>query len=522
MSVRHPARSVVVLATLAALACGLVDPAPAAAADTTPPTAAAPTAVPRVGAAVARTTPFTIAWPAATDHGGTGIAAYQLRRRVDGGSWERVALPRPTARSVSVGLLPPHDYEFAVRAVDRAGNRGAWVSGPAFRQRRLTESTFDLKRSAGWATRTSSAFLGGAALRSGTAGATATLRFTGSQVAWIASRGASRGTAEVRVDGVRVATVDLHRPATAHRVVVFRYAWARPGPHVLTIRVVGTAGHPYVEVDGFAVVDEPPADPTLVGAGDVTYCGASGDERTAALLDRIPGRIFVAGDVAYPDGTARQLAECYGPSWGRWRLRTSPVPGNHDYRSAGARPYFAFFGARAGPAGTGWYAYDLGTWRVYGLNSNCAAVGGCGAGSEQERWLRADLAAHPRACVAAVWHHPLFSSGTHGASPEVRSLWQALEDAGAELVLNGHDHDYERFAPQTAAGAAAASGIREFVVGTGGAPLRPFDTIVANSERRSSAAFGVLRLTLRDGGYDWEFVPVAGATFTDRGSAACH
>jgi hypothetical protein len=508
--------------TALALATGSGGAVSARAPDTLPPVTAPPTATPRLGAAVGALTPFTIAWPAAVDPGGSGVAAYQLRQRVDGGSWERVRLTSTTARSIVLRLRPPHDIRLAVRAVDRAGNVGAWAEAPAFRQRLLGETTPGLVPSSGWTLRASHDDLGGRALRSGLPGATATFSFTGSRVAWIARRGPNRGTAVVSIDGTRVAAVDLHRAVVRHRRIVFRWAWPASGPHTLTIRVAGTAGHPYVDVDGFVVADEPPGDPVLVGAGDVTHCSLTGDTKTAALLDRIAGTVFVAGDVAYPDGTAAQLRDCYGPTWGRWRLRTHPVPGNHDYRKAGAAPYYAYFGSRAGPAGVGWYAYDLGAWRVYGLNSNCAEVGGCGPGSEQERWLRADLAANPRRCVAAVWHHPLFSSGYHGGNAEVRPLWRALEEAGAEIVLAGHDHDYERFAPQTAAGATAPSGIREFVVGTGGAALRPFDAILPNSERRSASSHGVLKLTLRADGYDWAFVPVAGSVFTDAGSGSCH
>ncbi len=199
------------------------------------------------------------------------------------------------------------------------------------------------------------------------------------------------------------------------------------------------------------------------------------------------------------------------------------MPGNHEYQSARAAPYFAYFGWRAGTPGKGWYAYDVGTWRVYSLNSNCASVGGCGPGSAQETWLRADLAANPRLCVAAVWHHPLFSSGLHGNSAATRPLWQALYEAGADVVLNGHDHDYERFAPQRPDGRAdPATGIREFVVGTGGKGLRSFGTVRANSQRRKSTVLGVLKLELKSSSYTWRFVPASGSSWTDTGSADCH
>ena len=387
--------------------------------------------------------------------------------------------------------------------------------------RRVGETTSGLSTTGPWRLRENGAYLGGRALGSGVTGATATFAFTGSRVAWIATRAANRGRAEIAIDGVPLTTVDLDNAATQYRRLVFEHGWPSSGAHTMRITVLGTAGHPYVDIDGLVVVDPPAIDPVLVGAGDIAVCGLTGDSRTAALLDGIAGRVFAAGDLAYPDGTTGQFRDCYGPTWGRWRSRTSPAPGNHEYHTAGAAPYYAYFGSRAGSAGSGWYAYDLGTWRIYVLNSNCGTVG-CGATSPQVTWLRADLAANPRECVAAVWHHPRFSSGQHGNNPAVAELWRALEAAGAELVLTGHDHDYERFAPQTGDRVPDADGIREFVIGTGGAALRPFGSRKLNSERRSSTTFGVLKLTLREGSYDWAFVPVAGGTLRDSGTAACH
>ncbi len=268
----------------------------------------------------------------------------------------------------------------------------------------------------------------------------------------------------------------------------------------------------------------PPAaagDPVLVGAGDIGECG-SGPKGTADLLDLIPGTVFTAGDNAYPDGTAVELQRCYAPTWGRHLARTHPAAGNHDYRAPNASPYFAYFGAAAGPPLRGYYSYDIGAWHIIVMNSNCSEVGGCQAGSAQEKWLREDLAAHPGRCTAAIWHHPRFSSGTHGGSRLMQDAWKALLDAGADFVVNGHDHDYERFATQDSAGAATSRGIREFVAGTGGADLRSFShPPVANSEVRNSATHGVLKFTLHATSYDWEFIPSDGA-FTDSGSSPCH
>ena len=267
---------------------------------------------------------------------------------------------------------------------------------------------------------------------------------------------------------------------------------------------------------------EAPQAAVLVGAGDIASCGGSGDERTAALLDRIAGTIFTAGDNVYPDGTASEFAQCYDPTWGRHRERTRPSPGNHDYHTEGASSYFDYFGAAAGERDKGYYSYDLGAWHVIALNSNCSVVA-CDAGSPQEAWLRADLEANAARCTLAYWHHPRFSSGSHGNHERVAPFWVALYDFGADVVVSGHDHDYQRFAPQNPDGIADAErGIRQFVAGTGGASLRGLAEIRENSEVRSGEAFGVLKLTLYLDSYDWEFVPVDGA-FTDSGQGqACH
>jgi hypothetical protein len=263
----------------------------------------------------------------------------------------------------------------------------------------------------------------------------------------------------------------------------------------------------------------------LVGAGDIASCSSTGDEATAALLDTIPGTVFILGDNVYDNGTATEFANCYGPSWGRTAIksRTQPVAGNHEYNTAGATGYYGYFGSAAGDPAKGYYAYDQGTWRVYVLNSNCSIVS-CSSGSTQEQWLRADLAANPRSCVVAMWHHPRYSSGSaHGSSTATQAFWQALYDNNAELVLTGHEHNYERFAPQTATGTLDTSrGLVEFVVGTGGRSHYTFGTIRATSLVRNSDTYGVLRLALSANSYSFDFIPVAGQTFTDSGTGACH
>ena len=262
----------------------------------------------------------------------------------------------------------------------------------------------------------------------------------------------------------------------------------------------------------------------LVGAGDIADCrDLTGPEATAELLEKIPGTVMAVGDLAYPDGSKENFT-CYDITWGRFKNRTRPAPGNHEFRAAGATPYFEYFGAAAGDPKTGYYSYELAAWHIIVLNSQCKAVGGCEAGSPQEKWLRADLAAHSVACTLAYWHKPLFSSGAaHGDDLEIQPLWQALYEANADVVVNGHDHDYERFAPQTPDAAPDPKrGIREFVVGTGGKNHRPFKEPKPNSEVRDATAFGVLKLTLKSNGYDWQFIPEEGKTFTDSGSGACH
>jgi phosphodiester glycosidase/calcineurin-like phosphoesterase family protein len=488
--------------------------------DTSPPRSFPPIIrLRKSAAAAASSVPVTISWPAATDIG-TGVARYDLRRRLDGGAWADVSLPTAGATSVGQSLPPGRAVQYEVRATDRAGNIGPWRTGSAFHLRLASERSSAVGYGGTWRTYTSSAYLGGAIKTARIAGKTASYTFTGSQVAWIAPRGPTRGSARVYLDGKYVASVNLKSSTFLPRRLVFTHAWSKVARHRVTIKVSGTGR---VDVDGFAVVDSASAYPVLVGAGDISSCSNTGDSATAALLTRIPGTIFTAGDNAYESGTTAQYASCYDPTWGRHESRTRPVPGNHEYVTAKAAPYYAYFGSRAGTPGQGWYAYDVGSWRIYSLNSNCASIGGCGAGSAQETWLRADLAANPRACVAAIWHHPLFSSGLHGGTTATRPLWQALQEAGADVVINGHDHDYERFAPQRSDGTAdAGAGIREFVVGTGGRGLRAFSTARPNSVVRKTGVLGVLKFELKAGSYTWQFVPVSGSTWSDSGSADCH
>jgi acid phosphatase type 7 len=260
------------------------------------------------------------------------------------------------------------------------------------------------------------------------------------------------------------------------------------------------------------------SDPVFVGAGDIAVCGKPGAELTAQLIDKIPGTVFTTGDDAYPRGTAEDFQKCYDPTWGRFKARTYPTPGNHEYYSPNGDPYYAYFGSRSGAVGKGYYSYDLGKWHIVALNSNIDAQ----TGSAQERWLKADLTAHPKACTLAYWHHPVFSSGVHGNDPKMKDIWQTLYGASVDVVVNGHDHHYERFAPQNPDGKAEPKrGIREFVVGTGGAELRELATVRPNSEVQNTATYGVIKFVLQPKSFSWEFIPIQGSTFMDKGTQAC-
>jgi hypothetical protein len=280
-------------------------------------------------------------------------------------------------------------------------------------------------------------------------------------------------------------------------------------------------------------------DPVVVAAGDIAcdpasrlFSGGGGTakdchERATSdlILGLQPNAVLALGDDQYEQGALSAFRASYDPTWGRLKSITHPALGNHEYLSRDATGYFSYFGGAAGDPKKGYYSYALGSWHMIVINSNCSHVGGCGPGSPQERWLRADLAAHKTVCTLAYWHHPRFSSGEHGDQTFMQPIWQALYDGGADVVLNGHDHDYERFAPQDPAGRSDPTrGIREFVVGTGGRNHYGLQTVDANSEIRDSTSFGVLRLVLHPTSYSWQFIPDlqnGNGTFTDSGSASC-
>ena len=265
----------------------------------------------------------------------------------------------------------------------------------------------------------------------------------------------------------------------------------------------------------------PSGDPVLLVAGDIANSG-SGDTATAALINAQPAdaTVITAGDNAYDSGTAAEFASWYDPTWGAFKARTRPAPGNHDYGTAGAAGYFGYYGANAGPSGQGYYSFDVGNWHIVSLDSEIARD----AASPQVQWLNSDLAASTKPCTLAYWHKPMFTSGAnHAPDSTQKPLFQALYDHNADIVVNGHNHQYERFAPQNPTGGADATrGITEFVAGMGGASHYSFGTIQANSVARNSDTFGILKFTLHANSYDWQFVPEAGKTYADSGTGSCH
>jgi hypothetical protein len=293
-----------------------------------------------------------------------------------------------------------------------------------------------------------------------------------------------------------------------------------------------------------APLPSPNTDPVVAAAGDIA-CDPSdpsfgGDLSTEcqqrATSDLLVGggfaNVLPLGDNQYECGGFNAYLQSYDPTWGRVKSITRPVPGNHEYQTSGgtdcdpggnASGYFTYFGSAAGPPGEGYYSFDVGEWHVIALNSNCSAVAGCDYGSPQEEWLRADLQSHSNACTLAYWHHPRFTSGSVGDDSSVAAFWEDLQSSGVDVVLNGHAHGYERFAPQDgAANYDPARGMREFVIGTGGDDFHAFAISKPLSETREDDTFGVLTLTLHSTGYDWRFLPVVGRSFADSGSTSCH
>jgi Calcineurin-like phosphoesterase len=462
------------------------------------------------------TIPLRVSWPRANPSG-SPIDHYELQVSRDGGAWSVVALPSSLTRSVVVQTSAWGVIAFRVRAVDRSAASGDWAESSPLWPTTAQEDDPAVGLSLDWTIISKTTAFEGRRATTTTGGATATFTFTGREVGWVARLGPKAGTANVSVDGGPATVVDLHRSSASNRRLVYAASWSTTAQHVVTLTT--TRSGYGVDVDAFIVLGDPSA-ATLVGAGDIASCSSAADNATAIAAASVNGTVFTAGDNVYPDGSPDNYTNCYDPSWGTLKTRTQPVPGNHDYyNNPGAAGYFAYFGAAAGDPAKGWYRYEAGTWRIYALNSECDAT----TCLEQYDWLNGDLAAEPHLCTLAIWHRPRFSTGPHGDATDMAAIFKLLYENHAEVVLNGHDHVYERFMPINADGAPdAANGVREFVVGTGGAPLYTFTTDSTSIDVRDDSTYGVLRLDLAEGAYSWQFIPAGGGTFTDSGTGTCH
>jgi hypothetical protein len=325
-------------------------------------------------------------------------------------------------------------------------------------------------------------------------------------------------------------TADLISTAVAPGSIGASHTYTAAGTYTITVTVTDASGLSNTDQTTVQVVD-PVANVTMLAVGDIASCASNDldDEMTARIADaqvlaNPNAVVFTLGDNAYPSGRAEDYANCYDPTWGRHKGRTWANVGNHEYDTGTADPTFDYFGDRVGPRGKGYYSLNIGDWHIIVLNDNASQVP-IAAGSEQDQWLQADLAANTKLCTLAIWHQPFLYSSNVGSTMKRSSrkiLWDRLWAKHVDVVLNGHEHQYERFAPMNPAGASdPAGGIRSFIVGTGGESVRLPTGRAANSEVLT-AAFGVLKLTLGGGWYEWEFMPVAGETFTDSGSGVCH
>jgi hypothetical protein len=357
-----------------------------------------------------------------------------------------------------------------------------------------------------------------------------------------AAKGGAGGGGSARIKSVTVspatASIEagntLQLSATTKPAASVTFEWASSNQSIATVSQSGlvtgvAAGVATISatVSGktgrstVTVTAPPPAgSEIMLGAGDISDCNNNNDEATAKLLDANPsGLVFLLGDNAYENGSASDYNNCYNPTWGRHKSRTKPSPGNHEYNTPGATGYYGYFGTAAGDPAKGYYSYDVGDWHVVVLNSSVAHD----AASAQITWLKGDLTGNTKTCTMAYWHHPRFSSGQHGNDSSMQPYWDVLYEHNADLILNGHDHHYERFAPQTPTGQLDTSrGLREFIVGTGGRALYGLGTRKANSDVFNASTYGVMKLTLSAGSYSWGFLPIAGQSFTDSGTQSCH
>ncbi|MEO6350213.1 MAG: metallophosphoesterase, partial [Candidatus Limnocylindrales bacterium] len=416
--------------------------------------------------------PLVVSWPAASPDAAP-VDHYDLERSLDGGPWTPVTLPGPLSRSVVVGTRPWTSVRFRVRAVDTSAVQGDWSESAPRWLSAPQEADPTVQLAGSWQTVSDRrAYLKQRASTT-TGGDTATFEFVGREVAWVSRRSPTMGQAAVSADGDAPSSVNLYRSSKQLRAIVFTQTWPTSGEHTLQVTV--TSPGLRVDIDAFVVLADV-VDGTLVGAGDIAVCVSSWDSATAALVSDVLANnpdawAFTAGDNTYPDGSPDNFTNCYDPTWGAFKARTHPVIGNHEfYNNPGAAGYFGYFGAAAGYSGRGYYRYDIGTWRVYALTSECKPSSICG--QAQLNWLEADLAKEPHACVMAIWHRPVLSTGEHGNSGRMASVFKLLYDNGADLVVGGHDHTYQRFMPVDPTYTVdGGRGIRQFVVGTGGASL---------------------------------------------------
>jgi hypothetical protein len=466
--------------------------------------------------------PLTVTWPVGTPDGAP-LAHYELQKSIDGGTWTQIPLSKPLIRSVTVRVNAWSLFVFRLRAVDTAGVPGDWADASPRWLSFSQESEPEVGLTGGWQVVKDKAALGHRRAVTWTADESATFSFVGRQVAWLGRLGPNRGTASVS-SSLGTTNVNLARSNASSQRIVFRATWPANGAHAVSI--TSTSPTKAVDVDAFLVLSDPP-EGQLVGAGDISTCTNDNDTATAgvvaSVLDANPLALaYTTGDNVYSKGTAAQFANCYDPTWGAFKARTRPTPGNHDYDDPGAAGYYAYFGENAGPAGKGWYRFEAGTWRVYAMNSECAVGSTCA--NSQLNWLKADLSANPHKCVLAIWHRPRFSTGLHGNSMRMAQAFSELYNFGADVVVGGHDHGYQRFMPATPSGVSdPTNGLRTFVAGMGGASLYRWKTTSPLLETRDNTTHGALRLDLHPGGYSWAFMPVAGATsYSDSGTAACH
>ncbi len=295
---------------------------------------------------------------------------------------------------------------------------------------------------------------------------------------------------------------------------------------IVSLSALGLSASSVMSLSASSVMSLSASSPTLLAVGDIATCGNLGAFITAGIiqkeLKKIPNsKLAILGDIAYERGTDAEF-KCYDAAYGQFKDITYPSPGNHEYYTPNATGYYKYFGTRAGDPKRGYYTYKLGNWRIYALNSNCNYIGGCDANSPQVKWLKQTLLQNPSQCSLAYWHHPRFSSGRHGNTSFMQDIWATVAKAGVEVVLAGHDHTYERFAPLDSSGNPNPKGTQAFVIGTGGRSLYAFINPHPHSQVKQNSSLGVSKFGLEPNGYSWEFLAADGSDFKDSGNGKCY